>query len=177
MPVRRLRVYTNPYHCVDHNGWPTGACHVDIQDTDARAYVGARFSRHGTKLLVSRDEAEKMLKNQRTPPQVSAFVFKMDPIELPDSRYYRNALRSGELLPADTFTAALAKVPFKPVEQARTEAMNARRVGFDARWGDGAFDSAQTDYLKAIRPPEPIQSPPLAEPIPPTERPTPEPQG
>ena len=97
MPIpRNLRVYANPYLAFDHEGRPASPVpfepDMDNGDTHVR-YVGA--TRHVTEL-------RKANENLGIPAlHDHAWDFSPEPQLVPNTDYYRRAVKSGELIAAD----------------------------------------------------------------------------
>lgn len=110
MPPRTLSVHPNPYCALDADGDPCGV----VPRADLRSIlIGARLD-----LERSSDERQKYLFDVETL------------VELPDDPAHRNALRSGDLLPADERTARLCGLTFLPLAQQ----LELAKKGAAARW-------------------------------------------
>jgi hypothetical protein len=136
--MQTLKVYPNPFAAFDKNGVPCGLCPRD-PEADAGGpghFVGARVDKTNTKVLQDfaaeyekrwgKNLAAVLARNEtRTPRQATFYEYMglssldpnladllaaRDPIELPVTRYYKDRLREGSLIPADRETAALAKM-------------------------------------------------------------------
>lgn len=105
-----LLVFPNPFAALDSDGDPAAVFpRVDLPSL----LVGARVD------------------HERSKDGATKFFFDLSkPVQLPDLPTYRNALRSGDLLPADEATARLIGRPFVPPQQALREA----ELRAAARW-------------------------------------------
>lgn len=123
--ARVLRVYPNPWAARDKDGVPCGLCPRDPA-ADAGGpgkFVGARVDAKRTVVLQKLEPYELRSAMQRTlyeyvgvASEDAALLEKLmesDPIELPETKYYKERLRERALLPADKETAALADVRFQ----------------------------------------------------------------
>ncbi len=143
--VRTLWVLPNPWAAIDHLGRPAAAVPVDPVDHDPhnRRWVGAtceaklvkpaQRQRIGSQIVVVA-EAEYDLE----------WTFTDAPVRLPNTPYYRERVKRGELLAADKATAAACNVklakfqdPKRYLETLKGEAIKE----FDARNGDGAYEA------------------------------------
>lgn len=110
--MRTLRVKPNPFVARDKDGIPCGVCPRD-PDRDGGGpaqFVGARVSKTRTKVLQKFDEPRAELRDplQRTvyeymgipgdDPELAAKLAVAEPIEIPDSKYYRDRIREGSLV-------------------------------------------------------------------------------
>jgi hypothetical protein len=103
-----VRVYPNPYVHLDHEGRPAGACPADpAHQPDRRAWVGATLDREKTVMTDEPAPGER-----RSPTQVTVFAFRAEVVELPDTPYYLDRIRDGELFAADARTASMVGIPF-----------------------------------------------------------------
>lgn len=105
-----LLVMPNPFAALDSDGEPAAVFpRVDLPNL----LVGARVD------------------HERSKDGAAKFFFDLSkPVQLPDLPTYRNALRSGDLLPANEATARLVGRPFVPPEEALREA----EMRAAARW-------------------------------------------
>jgi hypothetical protein len=136
--MQTLRVYPNPWAAFDKNGVPCGVCPRD-PDADAGGpgqFVGARVDKKNTRVLQDFAAAyaakfgpalAAKLANQehRSPIQATFYEYlgiassdlelaeklaAKDPIEIPATKYYKDRLREGALIPADRATATKVKL-------------------------------------------------------------------
>ena len=97
---KTLRVLANPWHHLDHEGMPAGACACDPNEHNPnRAFVGAKLSAEETR--------KAMPEKGITARHRVTFEFSEEAQELPNTEYYRRAVNSGELIAADAETAKL----------------------------------------------------------------------
>jgi hypothetical protein len=133
--AKNIRVVANPHHVLDHKGRP--ACTVAVEPKGAGVhlgYVGAKIDRANTK--ASRVKSKGDI---REPRQDTTFLFSPDPVTLLGTPYYRDALRTGALLPADEATAKWAGLDFKPVSEALELARKKAEADFDSLYGEGSL--------------------------------------
>jgi hypothetical protein len=116
-----LAVFPNPYLLLDGFGNPAGAYPVDPTHNPDRAFVGAKISRV--------DILDKLERGDlRAPRQDTYFEFvTKEATSVPVTPYYLNALANAFIFPADEKTAALAGVPYKPLDEYYEEACRAAR--------------------------------------------------
>lgn len=109
MTLRTIKVYPNAYGALDSSGRPRAALPYEptgdgVTTFDARRFVGATLK---TKVL------EKFPRGDaRESVQENTFEFSDQETTLPATTYYLDALRRGELLPADEDTARTAGIKF-----------------------------------------------------------------
>lgn len=130
-----LLVYPNPWSATDKDGHPCGICPRD-PDADGGGpghFVGARLDKKRTEVLqdfakmhgggdLGAELAKHELRSplQRTKysymgvasddPDLAAKLLEKDPIKLPRTKFYRDRLLEGALIPADAVTAAAARL-------------------------------------------------------------------
>lgn len=137
--MQTLRVYPNPYAAFDRNGVPCGICPRD-PEADAGGpgrFVGARVDpkrtrvlqdfaslhskRYGAQLGAAVAKHEIRSQMQVTlyefmgvasdDPELGAKLAAKSPVELPATKYYKDRIREGALLPADVETAQACRLP------------------------------------------------------------------
>lgn len=151
MPVRvaTLSVFANPWTYIDEHGRPVGVCMVDVnQHVAERRWVGARV---GAELL---EKAQVEVVRGRTHETRSArhklhIEYATEPEEVPNTAYYRERVRTGDLFAADAKTALVSGLlAFTPVAAAEAKAREtalaqwAAENGFDPDPLPGPFFSA-----------------------------------
>jgi hypothetical protein len=133
--MQTLLVYPNPWSAFDKNGVPCGVCPRD-PEADAGGpgqYVGARVDKDRTKILQDfaaihggGGRGAKLAKHElRSPmqatyyqymgvassdPKLAELLAAKDPIEIPATKYYRDRLQEGSLIPATAETAQAARL-------------------------------------------------------------------
>lgn len=127
-----LRVLPNPWAAVDKDGHPCGLCPRDPESDGGGPglFVGARVDRAKTKVLQNFGTGpfgDNSLHEIRSPRQVTKYSYlgvssddpqlaeqlgTKDAIEVPSTKYYRDRLIEGSLIPADVETARKVRVPF-----------------------------------------------------------------
>lgn len=141
-----LRVLPNPWAAVDKDGHPCGVC---PRDTEADGggpglFVGARPDSKKTKVLQDfgrgpfGDNAAHEIRSARQStkysylgissddPRLADQLGAKDAIEVPATKYYKDRLLEGSLIPADIETARKVRVPF--VEPAGFYAARAKAI-------------------------------------------------
>lgn len=163
IPQRQLLVLPNPWvvGCIDHLGRPAGRLPVDYYEHSQvpATFVGCRFAE------VKEIEAAKFqrLGKIEVPFEPAhhdhRIIYSKEPVAIPNSAYYRDALKRGDLIAADARTAAAAGLSkfVKPEEALR--AARAEAIGhFNASTGDnahaemGAFEPLWEGELPAAAP-------------------------
>lgn len=125
---RTLLVYPNPFHALDHEGHPAGVLSYEptgdgVKTFDSRRFIGASLQSH---ILDKAIEGTAQQTTQRT-----WFDYNDDPIEVPESPYYKHAIARGEIFAADAETARRAGIslsfvdPQTLLERAKAEAIDA----------------------------------------------------
>jgi hypothetical protein len=143
LPARLLRVLPNPWKGIDHLGRPAAALPFDaFEHSPSPGFVGAamlekeiapaqRFKVGTQSFATSPAQVERRL------------VYDIDPknpVVIPNTAYYRQHIASGDLIPADAATAALAGITKfdgaeKMLARARAEAIER----FNAETGPDAW--------------------------------------
>lgn len=100
--LRTLKVFPNPYKRYDHEGRPCNALPFEpegdgVNSFDSRRFVGAQLS---VKILEQFPQGDA-----RQTVQDNVFVFSDEAVVVKDTPYYRDALKRGDLIPADPETA------------------------------------------------------------------------
>lgn len=127
-----IKVYPNPWKALDADGDPCAVVPRDpIGDGGGPgSFVGARIDAARTKMgpelrkgddLRSRRQTTKFtfLGIASNDPDLSSLLAAAEPVEVPATRYYRDRLLDGSLLPADAETASAVKMrAFTPPAQA-----------------------------------------------------------
>lgn len=132
---RPLRVVPNPYHHLDHNGFPAAAYPYDSQfSAGHRRYVGASIDTEKTVVRDTRGAQPQPTRGAfvgallRGPDQTLRWRFKLQPVDIQDTVHHRAGLKEGSLLPADEVTnrvALGASTPFVPWAKALSDARTA----------------------------------------------------
>lgn len=123
---RTIRVWTNPFAHVDHNGRPAGACPTDPA-IDKGGRIGATLTDR-TRVVGPRGHEVVVPDHEWT--------FSDEAIELPLTPYYCTRVRCGELFPADVKTARAAGVKFRPLAEAREAAREAAITEWTDTYGE-----------------------------------------
>lgn len=135
MPSRlavQVKILPNPWHSLDHEGRPAGACPRERMPNQApgshQGYVGA--------VLYATVPVALEPGHQGTPSQDTVWHFSKEPVAYADPRaYYRKALQNGEVIAADEKSAAAAGLKFLPYDAAlaasRAEAVAKWRAAFN----------------------------------------------
>lgn len=123
---RVLRVFPNPFHALDHDGYPACALpHEPVGDGvttfDDRRFIGATLC---AKMLQKFPQGSAQHSTQET-----WFEFSDEPTPILSSPYYKHAMARNEIIPADEESARVAGVAFiEPavrLEQLKREAIQA----------------------------------------------------
>jgi hypothetical protein len=115
-------------------------------------YIGARIDHERT----TRRKAEPG--DIRGNVQDTVFRFDLTPVEIPFSVYYRSAVVSGCLLPADAASAEICGVKFAPVDSALAASKAAAITQFDSNYGAGSYALVSGDVPPSA-PPAPTVPP------------------
>jgi hypothetical protein len=96
-------VVANPYCApLDHAGRPCGAVLIEQPDgVSIQEWVGASLDREKTK-PIGKPLATGELRSRH---QHTVWKFSKEPVEVPETRYYRRLIQTGQLLAADLRTA------------------------------------------------------------------------
>ena len=145
-----LSVIANPFAALDHEGRPAGVVLLDPVEhhpygehtTDAvtgqpryepRRYVGAEIDAEATQ-VVRRAGAQGLGSSAQFDLQDTVWKFSAEPQTVPQTHYYLDRLRDGELFAADPATARLAGKPFvEPKEALAGARAHALGLWFRAR--------------------------------------------
>lgn len=123
--ARTLRVHCNPWHAVDAEGRPVGACPLIRQPQHVNTHQGFVSAN------VVASAPEKLPQGHAgTPNQETLFQFSPEPQELDNDIFgrARQAIRSGELIAADEETAKAVGVKFVPLADAVAAAKEQARA-------------------------------------------------
>jgi len=143
VPVTRLRVFPNPYikETIDHLGRPAGRVKCDHYEHSKTGLVGAKFAEVVETHPAQSYKVGKL--NYTTAParHDHRIAYSRVAVEIPNTGYYREAVKRGDLFAADKKTwvacggAALTFVdPATALAKAKKETIE----HFDASTGDGA---------------------------------------
>lgn len=145
--MRVLRVLPNPFLHRDAQGRPCALCPRDPADGGGGIgqFVGARVDRKRTKVLTPAKAQEIRSAPQETfyeylgvasdDPELGDKLAGCQPIELPASSFYKQALRERSLLPYDPMTASAAGCAYREPGQ------YLRELGHPALAPDALHDS------------------------------------
>jgi hypothetical protein len=146
-----LRVFANPYLCLDPSGRPCGACPADPAHLpDRREWVGAWLDAERTKVLSTPERGEV-----RAPVQDTIFAFSQSAIELPATPGYLDRIRCGELLAADAPTARAAGIAFVPPDAALERARAVAIAAWKSLYGEEPHGLADFTFVLHLPAPEP----------------------
>lgn len=143
VPVQKLLVRPNPWieGCIDHLGRPAGRVHVDPQHGHVTyaTFVGCKF------VDVVETTPEQSIKvGKKEIPTAPArhdhrIAYSKEAVALPNTGYYRDALKRGDLFPEDEATARAAGIAkFIPADEALVAARKNAIAHFNANTGDDA---------------------------------------
>lgn len=129
MKPRTLLVWPNPFHALDHEGRPAGVMSYEptgdgVTTFDSRRFIGASLQSHILEKAIVGTAQQTM---QRT-----WFDYLDEPVEVPESAYYKHAIARGEIFAANAETAARAGISKQTfveagelLERAKAEAIDA----------------------------------------------------
>src|SRR5690242_46357 len=109
MPLRvpTLRVFANPWTYIDEHGRPVGVCMVDVNHhvPDPSRFVGARrvaelLEKERVEVVKGREHTTKAARHKLH------IEYATEAEEVPNTAYYRERIRGGELFAADAQTAS-----------------------------------------------------------------------
>ena len=104
---RTLRVYPNPYLHVDAEGRPCAIVPYEPANGNdvamSKRFVGMTM-KHAITFTAPRDAKGNIPSGQQDVQSTWFEPTSDEPVELPDTAYYRAAIRAGELIPADEAT-------------------------------------------------------------------------
>jgi hypothetical protein len=181
VPVSRLRVHQNPYikETIDHLGRPAGRVKCDHYEHAKTGLVGAKF------VDVVETHAAQSFKvgalSYVTAParHDHRIAYSRVPVEIPNTGYYRDAIKRGDLFAADRKTwvasggAALTFVePATALAKAKKEALE----HFDASTGEGAHEEMGSHEPLWFGGDEPAAAPAPVAPAEPVNTPSAEPE-
>lgn len=131
---KTISVVANPWFAIDHKGRPCGVVPVEPREVGGHlGFVGAKVDRSRTTGSIQRP-GEILPSAQDT-----VYEFSRAPVKVAATAYYRDILRSGALLPADTATAKWAGIRFVEPAKALEQAKAAAEAEFDRNYGAGAL--------------------------------------
>lgn len=166
---KTLRVVANPWQYIDHLGRPAGVCPCDPNEhTPDRRWVGA----HIADAVVVRPARVTQIAGQSFTRSAAVhditWRHEAEPVEIPNTAYYRQRIAGGELIAADEATAAacgISRDSFERPDALLAKLKAAAIVDFDAANGIGAFAELNADLdakAKAAAPVSPPAKPSLA---------------
>jgi hypothetical protein len=139
-PTAKLKVLPNPWTYIDHAGQPAGRLPPDpYEDSPSAGPVGARMTD------VKEIQKAQMMRVAGVDMEVGSaqhthrFVYAKDPVSIPNTPYYRNAVKCGDLIAADSKTAALCGLKFEDPKSVLAKAKAAAIAKFDAETDEDAY--------------------------------------
>lgn len=132
IPIRQLLVLPNPWvvGCIDHLGRPAGRLPVDFYEHSQTpaTFVGCRFAE------VKEIAAAQIQKLGKREIEIAParhdhrIAYSREPVSIPNSAYYRDAIKRGDLIAADERTARVSGLvkfvkPEEALAKAREEAI------------------------------------------------------
>lgn len=142
MPIRvpTLRVYANPWTYIDEHGRPMGVVMVDVNNhVNDRRWVGARL---GAEEIEKAQVQVVKGRESETRPARHKLHLEVAPEgeEVPNTAYYRERIKNGELFAGDAQTASVAGLKeFLPVYVAEARARDEAIAQHDGNHGAGDF--------------------------------------
>lgn len=140
LPLKNLRVLPNPWTLIHVDKGPQGAFPMD---SSGRTGAPLRFL-GATRVADPQEKREA--EDPRGQNNKATFAYDLNealtdgaPIVVPSSSaYYRDALRDGDIVPADKATAGALECKFASLNEARTAAI----AEFETHHGKGSFEEA-----------------------------------
>jgi|SRR6478735_6135492 len=113
-PTKKLRVYPNPFTYIDHFGRPAGRLPFDgYEHSQTPGAVGASI----TDVVLTQSAMFMRVAGRDlevNPPQHDhRITYSKDAVEIPNTAYYRDALKRLDLVAADKDTALEAGIKFE----------------------------------------------------------------
>ena len=162
LPSKKLRVFPNPWVYIDHLGRPAGRLPFDaFEHSQSPGAVGAEIC--DVKLVAAATVmrvAGRALEVQ-FPQHDTRIKYTRDPVSIPASNYYRDAVKRGDLVAADQETAALCGVTFTDPAKALANAKAEAVAKFNAETGEDAY-AAFGSVDPIFDTPSPLLSAPVA---------------
>lgn len=151
VPVRRLLVRPNPWieGCIDHFGRPAGRVAVDPHEHSPipATFVGCKFV--DIKETVPEQITKIGKREISTAParHDHRIAYSKEDVSIPNTGYYRDALKRGDLFPADAKTArAVGIAKFVPPDEALKQARESAIEHFNANTGEDAHAEMHAEY-------------------------------
>lgn len=140
LPSNKLRVYPNPWSYIDHLGRPAGRLPFDgFEHSPSPGAVGARLT--DVKLVMAANVmrvANRDLEVQ-FPQHDHRVTYTAEPVTIPATAYYRDAIRRSDLVPADAETSALAGIQHVDAKIKLAGLRKEAIERFNAETGENAF--------------------------------------
>jgi len=139
-PSNKVRVYPNPYTYIDHLGRPAGRLPFDVfEHSPNPGFVGASITD-----VVSIKAAMTMrvagVDMEVNPAQHDMRItYSADPVEIPKTHYYIDAIRRQDLIAADPETAQLAGIKFEDPKSVLSSCRSEAISRFDAETDEDAY--------------------------------------
>jgi hypothetical protein len=148
LPLKNLRVLPNPWTLIHLEKGPQGAYPMD---SSGRSGAPLRFL-GATRVADPQEKREA--EDPRGQNNKATFAYALNaaltdgvPIAVPaSSAYYRDALRDGDIVPADKATAAAVECKFASLKGAR----DAGIAAFEMLYGKGSFEEAFAESMPAL---------------------------
>jgi len=145
MPVvaKRLKVLPNPWSCIDHLGRPCGVVPCDpVEHVQAqRRWVGAKPKAVQTAPRVAHMVKTTLVVVQEAQHDLT-WSYSTEPVEVPNTPYYRERVKQGDLIAADLATANacnLKRFTNPALHERNLKELSIRH--FDSRNGEGTFEA------------------------------------
>lgn len=156
IPVKKLRVLPNPWACIDHMGRPCGTVPCDPVEhvTVDRRWVGATPRAR----LLNKQESYRVRGVEvvtRGADHDLVWEFATEPVELPNTAYYRERICQGDLIAVDQKTLTAAGGGKYDEHLALLESIKSKAIkNFDAVNGEGTFEGFRAEREAASAQPE-----------------------
>ncbi len=157
-PTKKLRVFPNPWTFIDHLGRPAGRLPPDgYEDSPSAGPVGAMLTDvvEVQKTMTMRVAGQDVPVN--LPQHDHRVVYSKDSVEIPNTAYYRYAVKSREIVAADAETAAVCGIKFEDPAKLLAYLRSISITQFDAETGEDAY--------KKFGAVEPLYTKPAASPV------------
>lgn len=147
--MNTFKVFSNPWAAIDHKARPSGAVLMDPVEHNPQGgkYVGAKLKAVQTSPRQTR-KVGRYTEVLQEAAHDRIWEFSRAPADIPSVRggvsdYYRDRIRTNDLIPADEACATAAGVKFIDPALVIASSRAKRKSEWDAQHGVGSFDSLQ----------------------------------
>lgn len=155
-PNNKLKVHPNPWVYIDHEGRPAGRLPFDVfEHSPSPGAVGATIT--DVKLLQSAMTMRVAgLNLEVNPAQYDhRITYSKESVEIPNTAYYRDAIKRADLVAADEATAQVAGIKFEEPSKVLSKLKDAAVSRFNAETAEDAysrFGSVEPIYISSAQP-------------------------